>query len=711
MNRNFPLLFSTVTAFVLLAGSANGQPESRDWSSQLLETPAAWSNVMNDAIVRSTPQGLHVEIARDKSWAIAAAPMVRIPSHTTRIWVRIRKNVGGGRWLVRLYGDLRSNGTNVTVGPFENMTTVGNNVIELDPRLFGPANTGTAKDVGGKSTVMLQLGVEGPAGATTEFEAVEFTQGAGKVNATHIPGQINLPSVDLMPDIPHPFKMIDWRARAIAFDKLAFDLHAKGEFLPLIWIDNAHINIDAPTFGIPSYVGDEREKGSGQESVTCMGAVLGATVAGIDKSRQEHDYVKMCEAFYNRKNGSNLVLDNQDQPTGGSFWYEIWPHIVFYAIADRYPAEKELAPIVSATADRWAEAVDALGGNLNHTAFNFATQRAVDNGQWKEPDSAAGIAWMELAAWTKFHTPKYRDAADTCIRFLQSQKTNPYYENLLPWGALAAARMNAELGRDYDVRKMLNWCFDISDTRGGWGVTVQNWGGYDCQGLVGSVDNRGGYAFAMNTYAQAAALTPLVRYDTRFACAIGKWMLNLTNNARLFYPGELPVDQQSSGFWKGDPAATIAYEGLRREWMGKSPCATGDPVFLKWGPKTDLGLYGAAYAGLLGGIVHPTDDPHIPLLDCLATDFCRTPAYPSSLCYNPYAEAKRVRIDLGPEWVDLYDAVTDSVLFSAVRGNISVPIPAKHAHLLIRIPAGAKRSVLGKTVLYNGVAVRYNVGS
>ena len=180
---------------------------------------------------------------------------------------------------------------------------------------------------------------------------------------------------------------------------------------------------------------------------------------------------------------------------------------------------------------------------------------------------------------------------------------------LLPFGTLTAARLNAELGRDYDVDRLLNWCFGISDCRGGWGVTVGNWGGYDCDGLLGSIDNRGGYAFAMNTFAQAGALVPLARYDPRYARAIGKWMLNLANAARLFYPGALPPGHETSAFWKGDPQHVIAYEGLRHEWLGKSPCATGDPVAMNWGPKTDLGLYGSSYVGMLGAIVRPTNDP------------------------------------------------------------------------------------------------------
>ena len=67
---------------------------------------------------------------------------------------------------------------------------------------------------------------------------------------------------------------------------------------------------------------------------------------GVDKSRQEHDYVAMCEASFNTKNGLNLVLNRQSDSTGGSFWYELLPHVVFYAVTDRYPNKPRFG-------DRW----------------------------------------------------------------------------------------------------------------------------------------------------------------------------------------------------------------------------------------------------------------------------------------------------------------------------------------------------------------------
>ena len=61
------------------------------------------------------------------------------------------------------------------------------------------------------------------------------------------------------------------------------------------------------------------------------------------------------------------------------------------------------------------------------------------------------------------------------------------------------------------------------------------------------------------------ALVPMVRYDGRFARAIGKWVLNITNASRLFYPNYLPDDHQDSEVWAHlyDPNSYIAHESMR----------------------------------------------------------------------------------------------------------------------------------------------------
>ena len=366
------------------------------------------------------------------------------------------------------------------------------------------------------------------------------------------------------------------------------------------------------------------------------------------------------------------------------------------------------------TADRWRQVClnldDAKGVlDFDHTSYNFRTGQPVNNGKWREPDAAAAVAWLQYAAWTKFHDPNYLVAAEKCVKFLQARRGNPYYEVLLPFGALTAARMNAELGRDYDVDRLLNQCFGISDCRGGWGVIVGNWGGYDCDGTVGSIDDRGGYAFAMNTFVQAGALVPLTRYDPRYARAIGKWMLNLANSARLFYPDALPSGHETSAFWKGDPQHVIAYEGLRYEWLGKRPCATGDPLAMKWGPRTDLGLYGSSYVGMLGATVRPTNVPAILQLDCLATDFFRDNAWPTFLCYNPHPEQRRFDLAVGPQSSDVYDLVRRTFVRHDVRDKATLTLPADAAGVFVVVPAGSKIETRNARLFANGVVLDYGV--
>jgi hypothetical protein len=697
-------LFGAATSFPALA-----QPSVRAWDPACLHDATSWPHAEKDARIVATARGLRVEVAPGRRFAIAAASQLALRENLGRVRVRVAEIGGGAQWFVRLYGELRRVGERRTVGLAQNEAAIGERIFELDPRLRGLP----------EAPLQLQLGVEGAPGAFVVFEDVAFLPPVPRPNRQprklSQPGQKDIAAVELMPNLPEPYELVGWREKARAYDRLVFDFAARGEFLPLVWLDDSRLNLDRPTFGLPSYVGapdQARGKTNSQEGITCMGAVLGATLAGLDKSRQEQDYVAMCEAWFNTRNGLNLVLNRQQDSAGGSFWYELFPHIVFYALAERYPDHPRLTEILRLTADRWRQAcLDLADSNgvpdFNHLSFNFRTRQPVDNGKWREPDAAGGVAWLEYAAWRKFGDSNHLAAAESCLKFLQTQKTNPYYEVLLPFGAITSARLNAELGRAYDTDRFLDWCFGISDCRGGWGVTVGNWGGYDCDGLLGSIDNQGGYAFAMNTFAQAAALTPLARYDPRYARAIGKWMLNLANSARLFYPGALPPGHETSAFWRGDPRHVIAYEGLRYEWLGKSPCATGDPVAMKWGPKTDLGLYGSSYVGFLGAIVRPTTVPRLLQLDCLATDFFHDKAWPTFLYYNPYSEPRAISLATGAEPSDLYDAVTCQFLKRDVHRQTTLTLPADSAVVIVVAPAGGELTRTGHQTRINGVVVSY----
>ncbi len=533
-------------------------------------------------------------------------------------------------------------------------------------------------------------------------------------------GQINIARIESMPAFPKPYSMKDCAATARGFDKLAYDFSARGEHLPLIRWDDSKINIDERGFGLPAYVGP---KHTAHEGITTLGSLLGATFVGIDKSAGEHNWVAMGQQYYNKNNGENLVLNRVKTRAGDSFWYDLFPNIMFYTLADRYPKVDGMTPIVKTTADRWQEACLAMRGkdgkvDFNYTAFSFQKMKPVYNKKWREPDAAAGIGWLQYMAWVKFREPRHLRAAGLCMTYLHERKSNPYYEVQLPFGVYTAARMNAERGGRYDLKKLVNWCFEQSSVvRPDMGVIVDNWAGYDCHGLVGGINRPprkagGGYAFAMNTFATAWPMVPMVRYDDRYVRAIGKWMLNAANAARLFYPDAHPKTRQTCPDWKGDPGGVIAYEGLRHHWhRNETFIAGGDPVTYKWPFKTDFGVYGSSLAGVFGGIVRTTNVKYILQLDCLATDSFIGKAYPTYLYYNPYKESKTVKIQVGAKPRDLYDAAANKFIKKNVSGAVSIDLASDSGSLIVIAPAGGKLTRQDSKTLIDGVIVDYRSGA
>ncbi len=385
--------------------------------------------------------------------------------------------------------------------------------------------------------------------------------------------QITIDPIEIMPNLPQPYHMRDWKQTALDFDAFAFDTEKKGEHLPLIWFDPRKHDFDVPTFALPAYVGHYAKATNQWDTITCLGAVSGALLVGIDKTDQNgHNWVAMCQNYFSQSNGQNLYLNNVPGQTGQTFWYELVPSLLFYRIHDRRPNIGQMNEHFLITAARWYDACVAMGGSVepyrvpdfNHTAFNFSTMKPIDNGVWKEADAASAIAWIQYMAYVKTGDKKYLTAARWGLDFLQNLPSNPYYEMLMPHGPMVAARMNAEQGTDYDVKRFITWCMDGTNWRK-WGISHGKWGDYDCSGLASTTIPKEDYAFAMNTFDLAGNLVPLVRYDDRFARAIGKWMLNAANASRMFYPNALDKAHQTDWEWsrKYDPTSCIAYEGLQ----------------------------------------------------------------------------------------------------------------------------------------------------
>lgn len=549
--------------------------------------------------------------------------------------------------------------------------------------------------------------------------------------------QIKISRIEKMPEQPEPFEIRDWKQTAREYDEFLYDFEQQGEYLPLIrWRDN-RINFQLDTPWIPSYVGGE----GGGEAINVIASVLGASLAGIDKSEQQgQNWVIKQKEFFNEADEKNLILNHPRARTGGSFWYEIFPGILFYSLVDLYPdTSRQKTPTISGrkplnmkdmmyqSAEKFREAVYHMAEkpdkpNFNWTGFDFDKMEPVYNGVWREPDGAAGIAWLQYAAYQKFGEQNFLEGAELSLNFLEDIDYNPMYEILLAYGAYTAARMNAEQGFDYDLTRFINWCFEPSDTRSGWGIIVDQWGDFDVYGLHGSTTDRNGYAFAMNTFQMAGALLPIVRYDTRYADSFGKWMLNLVNSARLFYGKYHPAEHQSSDFWSEYPESILAYEGLRKRGpvtipIGRqvSPYVTGDAVRENWAP-TDIGLYGSSHVGILGGIVNKTAHDKILKLDLLKTDFFNNSAYPTYLYYNPYPEEKMINLDLPQrtgqfeqtEEFSLYDVVSKKYIEKNKSNRAEFIIEPRSSVVLVVVPAGGTEEIIKSQKLVEGTVIDFN---
>jgi hypothetical protein len=518
-----------------------------------------------------------------------------------------------------------------------------------------------------------------------------------------------------MPNLPAPFRMRSWKQVAANYDRVAFNHKLEGKYLPLIWWDKQ--SRKRKGFGLPSYIGHPGMTGGPEhEAINCIGAVISASLVDIDKADQNGvNYVLMCDNYFDKATG--IYLNKTFTESGLSFWYELFPNVAMFELMSLYP-DIDLRDRMKSVANELCKAVDAMRHKDNpdyidfkQTAFDFAKNKPVKNGKWVEPDASAAFAFLEYLAWSRFEKIEYLDAAKLSLDFLEAQQKNPFYELFMPFGAYIAARMNAEIDTGYDVEKFVNWCFEPSDVRYGWGVTQGNWNGYDCSGLVGSTTHGGGYGFAMNTFVAAGKLVPLVRYDERFAGAIGKWMLNAANTTRFLYANGLDPENQTCYEWarKYDKYNCFTYEGLRKKYKNKSPMAMGDPLVHGWA-NTDFALYGSSWSGIFGGIIEITNYERILKLDCLKTDPWSDKSYPTYLLYNPYQEKKVVEFDVGAEVYDIYEVVSNQFISHGVSGNYKLSIDSDSAVVLVIVPHGSEIAYDKHKTLANNTVIDFNNG-
>lgn len=524
-------------------------------------------------------------------------------------------------------------------------------------------------------------------------------------------------------------------------------------------------------WSIPPYVGKGDDVTLG-EGITVIAAVMSGALAGMDLTAYKcsdgktRNFVKSVVEYYQAVNGQNVVLNGgAGGKTGVTWWYELLPGVLFSVLGTQYESESwYMYDIITESARQWRSAVEGLGGasaDFWHTSYNLATGQPYD-GNWYEPDAAAGMAYILYSAYslnknlkeeggsayaTDEEIEEFREAAVWCMNYLEKLDTSPFYEVLTFLAPYLAARMNAEQGTNYDVAKMFGWLLDGTSTvRSGWGMITENWGDKYTNGLMGSLTDGEGYAFAMNTFDAMLGFGPMVKYDTRFARDVSRWVLSASQSAQAYYPEQYStegkVEDAGSGHeiyhgkyqsnnWiaqDDEKAGFIAYEGLRRyrryvvwkdgkrdtEWdKSVTPYASGDAFTFDWGGETDYGLYGSSHVGLFGGTIEYTDVPMIIRTDLNKLDVYSGGNIPFWMYYNPYNEAKQVTVTLQNAGSRLYDTITKTYVQTSAgeNGTVKMTIPADTTFILAEIPQGAEVVKNGSNYTCNGEFIAQDRGS
>jgi len=520
--------------------------------------------------------------------------------------------------------------------------------------------------------------------------------------------QILLHRIKEFPALPSPLDVADWDQIALRFDSLIFQSDAG-----LMWWDSSGRNFDQVTFGMYTSLHDARQ-GVGvnveaHEALGTLGALISASLMGIDKSNQDgHNYVRMIRNYFNKEKGWDIIMNFTSKAGhigggyGNDWWYDLFNNVLFFALADLYPEESTLEPLLRTVAEQVYQADSILNGNYSYSYFDFGSMQPATNHIVSQEDVAAAHAYLLLCAYQRFGEERYLDRAIIALESLAAYKESRFYEILMPFAALTAARINAQHGKDLPVQRFLDWTFDGDATnRIGWGVIADRWGGYDVYGMVGSTVHNGGYGFLMNTFDLAWPLTAMLRYDQRYAESVGRWLLHAANAAGLYYPDRIPDSLQALPHLKHLCQGAIAYEGLIKEstfeeHSGITPFAQGDGP--NWAPgmpdQTMFSVYGSAHVGFFGGLIQKTEVPGILITDCSKTDFYSDKEHlPAYLVYNPY-EAKQ-SITCPPSWKDhrLYDSVSGQWMRRTGKGNMSsISLPPGQAMVIIPVPKGDKIS-------------------
>ena len=563
--------------------------------------------------------------------------------------------------------------------------------------------------------------------------AVAFTQ-AGSVQAEGTV-QRSIAAVEHMPRVPEPLAVRDWRAISRSYYERILDPDVVGGGFPVV-----EIKADNPAFRMKSYVG---WKLSG-ESITCLSAVIGARLAGLDpRSFHGIDYVSRCKAWYDPTYGFYRLSVGNRSLVIHSGIYGYWNAILGTMLAAQYPKDMQLKHQAVTAARAFLLIARGLGcpdrPDYDVLGWDFENKKP---GGRNEPMNRLGhapsVAWMLLVGAAMTGDEDMVACARATLRWYAE---NPgRYEITHVMGPLTAARLNAGGGPQIDIDPILSaWFGDGDPKRHTWRITRgMRFGNMTCDGLDGARwGDDGFYAFTMGSLQGPAWLIPVVRYDQRYARAIACYALHAANSARLLQGEGLDANQQDHADWKAkwDPKNHLFYEGLK-SWDPSPdrtlrPYATGDPVLLGWVPGLsrvdpneyfvqrsewfgdsayNLSLYMGNHIGFLGGIVDLTDVPGILRWDCLATDWFHPPAYPTHLYYNPFHMPRTITLHLAQPG-DLYDLVARAFVARNAKSGDHLTLAPDQALVLVQVPLGSRIKHQGTQLVADGIVIDYRMSS
>lgn len=538
------------------------------------------------------------------------------------------------------------------------------------------------------------------------------TQGGGLSRA--------VPAVERMPALPDPMCVREWQAVARSYYARIF---GAGHTEPHAAV--AQVDATAGTFRVPSYM--DRE--GAQESMACLGGVLGMRLVGLDvRAGSAFDYAQACKAWFDPETGFYRHTCGQ---RGGDIHgdiYGYWPALLGMLFADLWPEDAEFVLQRDAAITAFDSIARGCGcpdkPDFGVLGWDFTTGCS---GGRHEPmnrlSHAPTVAWALMVGARLRQDAAMAERARAALRWQLGKKCGRYEMTFLPV-VVAAARLNRFRGGEespLDLDAAFSVFFgDYPEGTNTWAITAgTRCGGITCDGLDGARWGKGGfYAFSMGSLQGPAWLVPVARYDTRYARAIGKYALHAANSARLLQGYGLSGEQQDHALWKrtNDVDNLHFYEGLK-SWSPDparryAPYATGDPLLLGWGlgrkkiPHEEylarrdaefsngcgnLAPYMGNQVGFLGGILRLTNVPGVLAWDCLATDWFHEPAWPTTLVYNPYENTRAVELLL-PSCDRFFDAATGqcvTVERSAV-GRVRLTLGAGDARVLVAVPETAQ---------------------